>query len=393
MNFPESFLGCFWVLRRDLVLRIPTNLSANLLANLRSDACAEILNTHNRALGAIAQHRPPSSQIEAWLTGFLCIGIGPLAVAWRTHFQQAGIGLGLNLASVFTHQTPHVRSRTNGARCELADLLLAVIDRTSVPPQGIAALIQAKIPYQGQVRLTSPSEMDQFDLLSLRPVFDLVTPNAPSGIDLTQLQPDVGLMYGLTNDTATPQISPWRCHYRWATTHNLMAIQRQYCVQPMDCLAYTLVGMLISSYGWPFKLPSLGLNWRHLNAMSPRDDWSVLINYLLEETFSKALSPKLQSVTAQGTRGSEHRICLRTVGPDGRTIYSLTDGLDSTLESLWQINYPLQQTSQRIDADTLGELLSVDNGGSFDNEVPHIGEYPDENGGISAIVFEIVNHD
>ena len=257
-------------------------LSSRVASRLHGLACDEISRSHVDALNEITSKRINASQWEAKFVAHLCRAMADVAKAWGGELAAAKAGVGVSMATVFTHQSPYVKwkSGTINKRCELADVLLAIIDRTASTPTGVAMLVQAKLSSTLSVTLSSRSEKNQFDLFSTRPTFDLDSALAPKGIDLRGLSPDSALMYGLTGPSASALPSNFSWPHFWLTADDLHCSAGTYAVSGEDCLAFTLVGMLLGNFGWDFTLPPMGSDWRKFAAARPRDDWSTLINYL-----------------------------------------------------------------------------------------------------------------
>lgn len=179
---------------------------------LSSDACDEIRGFHEKAWirvrGWSPRRRP---QWEPCFVAHLCASMGDVARRWRYTLRTSHPGLQLTLSVVFTHQSPYVKwtSNTGPKRCELADLLVAFIDRTAAQPRGIATVIQAKQSDTGSVKLTTSSEQKQFELLSERPTFDVDDQAGPRSVDLSRKARDVALLYGLTPPDSPPAAPRW----------------------------------------------------------------------------------------------------------------------------------------------------------------------------------------
>jgi hypothetical protein len=227
-----------------------------------SDACRQIENSHDDAWNDITTAGLNRAQYEAQFVARLCAGAANIAAKWRPRIKKINASLRLSFASVFTHQSPCVKWSTIH-RCELADLLIAIIDRTTRPGTGIATLIQAKQSDTSSTHLTTHSEKEQFDLLSGRPTFDVDAKSAPSGVDLTSYGPDNALMYGLTPPDTTPaNSSAWSSH-RWDTADSLGSIATKYRISAGACLAECLVEELESKRGWNFSIPPTKKDWSY----------------------------------------------------------------------------------------------------------------------------------
>jgi hypothetical protein len=320
---------------------------------------------------------------------FLCAAMRGIARAWRPRICSISPGLTLNVSVVFTHQSPYVRWPSD--RCELADLLIAFVDKTSSPGWGYATLIQAKQADGSPVKLSTRSEQTQFHLLHKRPVFEVQAKSAPTSVVLpaTRRAHDMALLYGTNppkNATANPP--PWSSH-RWQTDGRLASAPVVNQVSPVTCLADTLVAQLQGNAGWDFSLPpSRSAGWSHF-ASSPRDDWSMLVNYLLDATFKKPLK-SLRKAMGQPRRGRHYPLYFQTRSPYGNTMFFYSDPSeegeayppldwigDAADESDWfeVINSPLYE---------LGGSSGIRSGD------PGKDDFEPDNGPISAIVFEII---
>jgi hypothetical protein len=273
-------------------------------------------------------------------------------------------------------------------QCELADVLLAFIDRTTGVPECYAILIQAKLSTTTTIALSNSSEQKQFELLSTRPVFDVTKSTAPKGVDLRHVSPDVALMYAIASQNSAPLPNGHPGQHYWLTAYNLSTLSR-YSVAGRDCLAYTLVGLLLQNVGWKFALPPVGRNWTYFANAGTRDDWSALINYLLNATFRNPLSTALQASAGRTDRGQEEVIQLVAPNSSGQQMLAMTQGLAGSLTS--------QHFSEKGGSHPDGwqvlsqaKSLGISNGGDSshgggeldDNQSP-------EDGPISAVLFEV----
>lgn len=359
-----------------------------------SDACKEIENSHNDAWNDITIGKLSRSQYEAQFVARLCAGAKNIASSWRPRIRSINSSLRLSFASVFTHQSPCVKWPINH-RCELADLLVAIIDRTSTPGTGMAILIQAKQSDTGSTHLTTHSEKEQFDLLSSRPTFDVDAKSAPPAVDLTAYGPDNALMYGLTPPDRTPAMpSTWSIH-RWDTADHLRGIASKYHLSATTCLAEGLVEQLQSVRGWNFNLPPAKKDWTYFSSGATKDDWSALINYLLEVTFFKPLKQLKSPAGNPPGRGLNEPLYLIGRAPSGVSMFAVVDydGDGSGREPLdWlgppDSDYPREVEWSQTDAIpwlTLGGNDAIGGGRGRRGEAPA----SPESGPISAIVFEI----
>lgn len=362
-----------------------------VMAHLHSHACNAINQSHDDAFHEIAYKRIRRTQWENIFTAHLCRAMHHVAHKWKTELTKALPSVGLSMASVFTHQTPYVKWTTGNSnnRCELADVLLVLIDRMSGNPEGVAVLIQAKLSATGGITLSSLSEKRQFDLLSTRPIFDVDALVAPTQIDLRHLSPDAALMFGLTSYGSAPLPSLHSGIHHWLTADGLFSSAGTYTVSSKDCLAYVLTGMLVGTFGWKFDLPAKGGDWKSVARTVPRDDWSTLINYLLEETFSKPLSATYKTAMGRAMRGQEDLLFMTADSPSGLPMFFLGYDIENS--------FALQQLSQRSSTEIgnwkpghLEDGVSISDGGNSTNGGNTPGdEDPPERGPISAILFDI----
>lgn len=100
-----------------------------------------------------------------------------------------------------------------------------------------------------------------------------------------------------------------------------------YVISAQNCLADTLIQMLTGTQGWKFDLPPPNLTWQHFAQAHARDDWSMVINFLLEKTFSTALTT-LQSAVGGPDRGGDYAMYLQ-----GRTELQRT----TFFQGLWSL--------------------------------------------------------
>jgi hypothetical protein len=288
-------------------------------SKLSSDACHEIGRFHDKAWSRVqGWSLKRRAQWEPCFVAHLCASMGDVARRWRHTLRTSHPGLQLTLSAVFTHQSPYVTwtSKSGQKRCELADLLVAFIDRTAAQPRGIATVIQAKQSDSGSVKLTTFSERKQFELLSEKPTFDVDAKAGPRSVDLSRIAPDVALLYGLTPPDS-PQPAPLWPPDRWHTADGLASIRGTYAVMASDCLATTLVQIVRGKRGWSFDLPPGGADWRHFTSTSTRDDWAILVNYLLQRSFTKRVKA-LMDAGSSGDRRKEHQMYFRATSSRGK---------------------------------------------------------------------------
>ena len=380
-------------------------LSSSNAATLERDACQVLENDHTAAWARILGLGIGRAQWEPHFVAQLCGSMAGVARKWRPTLRSSYPRLQLKASIIFTHQSPYVKwtSLAGAKRCELADVLIAFIDRTGSPPQGAALLIQAKQSDSGRVVPTTSSEKKQFELLSTRPIFSVDAVAAPRTVDLQSKSPDVALLYGLTPPATSPANPAQWIQDRWKTAHNLKMAGASH-VNATHCLANTLVDLLNGNRGWSFDLPPPKSNWRHFAGGSAQDDWSMLINYLLDRSFNNPVRV-LKAVGGPGKRHTDHTLCLRGHTPKGQSMFCLLD-LPATSHG----TAPLEQIGDTPGSDcerTDGVWSSLhtapkpedlwwdhplwgggndDGGRSGDAETP--GAEGPEDGPISAIVFE-----
>jgi hypothetical protein len=350
------------------------------------DACKEIEKSHDDSWRKIHARKPPviRSQWEAWFVAHLCAAMCDVAKAWQPRIKSISSGAKMSVSSVFTHQSAYVKWKTG--RCELADLLIAFIDRKA--NSGYATLIQAKQGDGSPAKLTTKSEKLQFQLLSARPIFDVDAGHAPVSVDLPANRSghDEGILYGVNPPKdAAKNPPPWGGHL-WKTGGDLATAPVPNQVSLVQCLAKTLVEQFQGDKGWDFALPPTGKDWRHF-AGSPRDDWAMVINYLLETTFKKPLKT-FQTVIHQSNRGRDVPMFLQTHSGKPLVMSFYHYGPED-----FEGGMPLDW----IHADEDGSgwavysnspLYEIGNGGSGGGGDNDGDEYLPENGPISAIVFE-----
>lgn len=362
-----------------------------IASRLHEVACNEIAGSHVDALNEITTGRLPSSQHESKFVAHLCRAMAGVAKAWKNELSVASTGHSLSMATVFTHQSPYVKWNAGTAikRCELADILFARIDRTSNNPKGVAMLVQAKVSTSSSVTLSSRSEKNQFDLFSARPNFDVDAPLATRGINLRGLSPDAALMYGLTGPTAAALPNHFAWPHHWLTANDLGRSAGTYAVTGEDCLAYTLVGMLMGNVGWDFVLPPVGGGWRSLASANPRDDWATLINYLLAQTFTKPLSIAQRISMGRLQRGQEDVVQLATTNHVGQQMFFIGHDLtDSTTMQYFAGDGATDTNDWQVKSPNDGPAPGGD-GGSIDVGEQFLADEPPEGGPVSAILFEV----
>ena len=366
-------------------------MTSTLAAALRFHACEATHKAYVDAENGIVQKKVAASQKEAWHVARLCTMIREMAQDWRKVITAELPELTLSMSSVFTHQRPYVKwpdRLTGTSRCELADLLVAVIDRREDFRGGLAVLVQAKLSDGGQVTLKGPGDETQFDLLSNRPTFDVLKGQGPSQVNLQGLSPDSALLYGLASKSghwAEPFCGCCR-HKTWLAADGLGKLGKTspLRVTASETFSSVLVGLLQGSYGWKFDLPPDGQDWNYFK--SPRDDWSMLINYLLENTFKLEMGTyfnKLQATNGHTSRGKEEPLFFLAPPPNKPSMFLMTDGF-SQVSKLIAPNSRPSEGPVWVQATSTSWNGDGGDGGEW-------GTNPDgpEDGPISAIVIEI----
>lgn len=259
-------------------------------AALELIAEAEILHQHNIAVFQDARRTVTVG--EPMFVARLCKALTAMASGWRSQLMTIDPAAQLSITSIFTHQKPYVRfpcGTTNSVRCELADLAVVLIDRSN--PSKIASrcfFVQAKREDAQQVTLQDQGDLLQLAFYTQRPTFDVARKNAPVGITFPAPTPDNALNYGLT-PPATAKSGPvgtgW-ANTRWMLVQNLQG-HGSYQLTCNRSLQAALVDLLEGSAGWSFDLASTNQDW---TAFSGSDNWSALINFILEDT-AVALAP------------------------------------------------------------------------------------------------------
>lgn len=357
---------------------------------LTTDACTVIDRFHDACWKLITTRKVPRNQWEAWFVAHLCGSMCDVAKAWRPHIAKINPKLRLSVSSVFTHQSPYVK--WSSGRCELADLMIAFVDRTTTPRSGYASLVQAKQADGNPVKLSTKSEKAQFHLLQTRPIFDVDATSAPTKVVLPKLRSshDKAIFYGVNppkNLAANPH--PWPSH-RWQMGGDCTTAPIPNQISVTSCLAETLVEYLQGMKGWDFVLPPPGKNWAYF-AASPRDDWTMIINYLLEVTFAKPLKT-FKTVIGQPDRGRDDVMFMQTRPKNGITMsfyqYAPEDFRDGAAMN-W-IEPADEEDPDWFDVSNspLSEIGNGPSGGGPGNDDGRDEPEPG-NGPISAIVFEL----
>ena len=308
-------------------------ITSQLAAALRFHASIATHRAYRNAEIAIDSGKVTPGLKEAWHIAQLCASIGRMVPAWRRELLAEVPNATLSMSSIFTHQRPYVRwpnRNRHVAQCELADLLVAVIDRRANPAKGIAILVQAKLSDGETVTLKS-NEEKQLHLLSTRPIFDVVRVTGPTQVDLKGASPDSALLYGLASKGASSIVSypGWPSYKTWLAADSLQrlgATAPPHKITASETLSSVLVGLFQGSYGWEFDLSPKGSDWTYFLAHRQPHDWSLLINYLLEQTFAANMPRSLRLPSDRDDRGKEEPLYWAAQSPRNASMFLLTDG-------------------------------------------------------------------
>lgn len=226
--------------------------------SLVSGANAAIWHAHN-----LAAHRARlKTREEDHVATLVTDGIPFLADRWAPLLQSKRIGL--RLSGVFCHGNPQVRFGPSSSQVELADLLVVHQHTQGKRASARAILLQAKMSTDSTHTL--PSTDAQLKLFSHWPPFEFVTGGLASGIRNLN-ETGKGSRYALVLDgQAYPEEISWADQCPWAASR---AEQR---LTADRSLARLLGDMVLGKEGRPFKLGK------------PKDEWSKMIQELLEVT-------------------------------------------------------------------------------------------------------------
>lgn len=338
------------------------------------------------------------------MVSHFCLSMMDAARSWNMELQRLGKPYALTVSTVFTHQRPYVRFTYNGQNkgCEMADILVVVVDRTTQAATGTALLLQAKLSGEHYVDLTSASERKQFELFAEYPVFDMRA-DGPQGVVLSQATARAGLRYGITGAAYLGRGSVhinqrrWRPH-AWYNSSPIAGVGLTYRADARECIAHKLVDMLSMQAGSAF-VPN-----HAINTVAP-STWDDVINYLLRTTFHQTLNTRNPANAGRPIRGaelimsymdggSEHFLTAVSAPSDiegpvswlGAGIIAKDDEGDTNAERE-KLELMLDKMVQRLKREFVERPSG---GGGGDDKNPP--EVEGETGGeISAIVIEIVN--
>lgn len=383
---------------------MPLTLTPDEHAKLVEIACHEFLTGHH--FGIYARHHglvtPRAGEVI--MVSHFCLSMMDAARSWNAELRRMGQPHALTVSTVFTHQRPYVRfvSPTVKLGCEMADMLVVVVDRTTISPTGTALLLQAKLSDQHHVTLRNDSEKKQFELFEQHPSFNLRA-GGPQGVQLAHTTASGGLRYAITGAAhLVPDgvhVFPWRWHpHAWFNSAAVAGSGLNYRVEARECIANMLVDMLTFSAGSAF-VPN-----HVINTATP-STWDDLINYLLRTTFHQTLNTRNPANAGRPIRGAEV-IMSYVDGGSERFLAAVSAPSDTDGPVSWlgvgsvakedegarsaereKLELMLEKMVERLVRD-FTERPSGGGGGDDKNPPDVEGE---TGGEISAIVIEIVN--
>jgi hypothetical protein len=220
-----------------------------LAAHARVSISEAYIETHQLS-------HPQSPQEPDFVATLVRVAVPQLASRWRAVVSVPRC----KITGVFVHQSPMVSfTGTSGKlqRCELGDLLLVTRYRRLTGSHGVAALFQAKLGRLGYGILPAGP---QRDLYQSWPTFKIASWRSTFNVGM---HPEQGFLAAI-DGSALPR------RYSRRDVWNYQDI-------PMTTnrggLGHLWAGLLLRKRGRPFTLPA-----------SATDDWSRLVERLLEET-------------------------------------------------------------------------------------------------------------
>ena len=173
----------------------------------------------------------------------------------------------------------------------------------------------------------------------------------------------------------------------------LQSVQHTYAATGSECLAETMVEILQGNRGWKFDLPPKGQDWNWFKTAPNRDDWSMLINHLLERSFSSPVKVLQTAGRSGGHRRSNHHLYLKSQAPSGASMFFIADSDESARPSVldWM------DASPSLDGSALEgwwecaeQQLMGDNGDNIEHppEPPKEADQGGSGGPISVVCFE-----
>ncbi len=307
-----------------------------------------------------------AAKSEPWYVAHLCSRMPELARQWNAILKSTGRPFTLDLSSVFIHGVPHAQFGTS--TCEVADLLVAIVDHRQTPAKGRATLIQAKMNSSHLLSLNKPESV-QLELLGRRPRFALVKPRLPKiNFDISGVARDA-TMYGGAfrcgrcyrhKCRAFPPtvVAGWTAGnaVRLPSTTDEVLLDRS--------MSNVFVDLLFGWLGEPFDYdPTMAV---------PSGSWSHLINYLLRQAGDS-------SYMGKAATGASHRRIRHGV-------MHLQLGTGAAIRHFFQYGAP-EYTASLFNGQSKSVRASGD-GGDDDFNL-QIGEGEPEGGAPSVIMFEI----
>jgi hypothetical protein len=336
------------------------------------------------------------------MVSHFCLSMMDAARSWNAELQRLGKPYALTVSTVFTHQRPRVRfaSASPNQGCEMADMLVVVVDRTTDAPTGTALLLQAKLSDDHHVDLTSPSERKQFELFAQHPVFNMRA-GGPQGVVIPPVTASAGLLYGITGaahiDPSGVHIFPWPWHpHAWYNSSPIAGGGLTYRADARECIAHMLVDMLTMKAGSAF-VPS-----HAINTAAP-SSWDDVINYLLQTTYYQPLNARNRANAGRPIRGDSvlmvnrgsggtffaaHTTPSDPVGPTGWIEVDASE--DGPSKEAWRAG-SIDDVDSILES-LVKQLSSSSSGGGGDVGEPPVGAVQ-EYGSISTVVIEIVNNE
>jgi hypothetical protein len=329
-------------------------------SQLLTEASKQTRLAHQKA-AARAGHEPA-------FVAHLCSRMPELAKQWNAVLKSAGCSFTLDLTSVFIHGVPH--AQFGASTCELADLLVAIVDHRHKPAKGRATLIQAKMN-SGRLLSLNSTEAVQLRLLETRPVFSLVKPKVLGvTFDISAAARSATLYGGAFECTCSdPKCLqfPSPGMEAWTAGEALTVPSKTRQVLLDQTMAKALVDLLLGWAGQPFNYDPL--------VTDKSGSWSHLINHLIQN----ARNSTYMAATASGASRSRVR--------QGSMHLQIATG--ASIRHLFQYGEPQymrqhshEQPRSFVESDPGGD------GGDDDFNL-QIGEGEPEGGAPSVIVFEI----
>lgn len=236
----------------------------------------------------------------------ICHAMPKLVEKWNSLLNKNNQkqNLKIDVSSVFIDKSPIVSFQSqitsSQKNCELADLLIAVVDKSGGKNEARAVLIQAKMQSNTSLVSSKPnSNQLEYELLSTRPDFFIVDGSKPrKRIFPPPVIPGLKFGYNAVNDTAFQYgIIDDKNHDTWMNEFDLYQKIPPPTVGGTVDLSCILTNLFLGwGMGWNFQ-PSKNY---HNNGT---DDWSDLINYLLNVTYGR-LSNSMANTSNKGQRGN-----------------------------------------------------------------------------------------